>query len=73
MIYYALVSPQGHTELNALVCVGQAALDMEHGKFYTNEQLHELSGRPDGAWFLDHSSQAIEKNIKKWRFEKQEL
>lgn len=63
-----LVSPQGHVEYNARFVVGdKAAENLEHGKWYTNQELADIGG---SALFLHDSSQATEKNIKKWRCEK---
>ncbi|MDX2074693.1 MAG: hypothetical protein SFX19_10095 [Alphaproteobacteria bacterium] len=77
--YRALVSPQGHVEYNADFVLGSAACEkLEHGKIYTNEELDKISpgfciGNTQRhikkALFLKDSSNAIEKNIKKWRFE----
>lgn len=79
MVYKALISPQGHVEYNAEFLVGaDGCKQLEHGKWYTNEQLHEIATGgiylADGtihkqANFLKDSSQSTEKNIKKWRFE----
>lgn len=70
MTYHALVSPQGHVEINAAFVVGEANLHkLTPGRWYTPQELADLCGRAD---FIRESSQDIEKNIKKWRFEVQE-
>lgn len=65
MTCYTLVSPQGHVEYNAEFVMGEAHKKLEHGKWYTNQELANIAG---GANFLRDSSQAIEKNIKKWQY-----
>ena len=70
MTYFALVSPQGHVEYNALFVLGEGTVaKLEHGKWYTNEELGRIAGREP--YFLLDSPQAVEKNIMKWRFEVQ--
>ena len=67
--YLALVSPQGHVEYNAKFVLGdELASKLEHGKWYTNQELSLLRGRPFNP---GGSPQCVEKNIKKWRFEVQ--
>lgn len=68
-VFHALVSPQGYVELNALFTLGERAVSkLENGKWYTAEELNALSG--GGIWLKDHP-QSKEKNIKKWRYERQ--
>ena len=65
--YYALVSPQGNVEYNARFALGAGADRLEHGKWYTPQELADAAG--GDITFLSDSPQAVEKNIKKWRFE----
>ena len=67
MTWIGLVSPQGHTEYNARFVLGESAEKLENGRWYTNEELANLSGK---AWFLRDSSGSVEKNINKWRCER---
>lgn len=62
--WIGLISPQGHTEYNARFVLGDAAERLEHGKWYTNQELINLAGP---CLFLKDSLQAKEKNITKWR------
>ncbi len=68
MTYHALISPQGHVEYNATFVVRRGIDKLEHGQWYAPQELANLCG---GALFLRESSQCIEKNIKKWRYEVQ--
>ena len=67
MTFYALISPQGHTEYNAEFVLGEAHKKLEHDKWYTNQELAAVAE----GWmnFLKDASQAVENNIKKWRYE----
>ncbi len=62
-----LVSPRGHVEYNAGSVVGTAAARLTPGRWYTPQELAELCGR---AVFLRESPNAVEKGIKRWRFER---
>lgn len=64
--WIGLVSPQGHVEYNARFVIGDAADTLEHGKWYTNEELAKIAGI---AHFLRDSKGTIEPNVKKWRCE----
>jgi hypothetical protein len=65
-----LVSPRGCTEYNAKIVLGRkAAQSLQNGKWHTNEELH-IAG--NGALFTRDSSNAVEKNIKKWRCERKD-
>jgi hypothetical protein len=75
--WIGLVSPRGCVEYNARFVLGhKAAEKLEHGKWYTNDELNALADGftiyPPGefiplACFLGDSKDAVEKNIKKWR------
>ena len=67
MTYNALISPQGHVEYNAEFVLGDIS-KLTSDKWYTPQELADLCGR---ALFLEDSAQAIERNIKKWRYEVQ--
>lgn len=64
--WIGLVSPCGCIEYNAKFVLGEKAEILENSKWYTNEELAQISGI---VHFLRNSSSAIEKNIKKWRCE----
>lgn len=61
-----LVSPQGNVRYNAEFVCGDVSR-LEHGKTYSAVDLVESCG---SALFLRDSAQAVEKNVKKWRFER---
>lgn len=65
--WIGLISPRGFTEYNARFVIGRAAENLEHGRWYMNQELADIAG---SALFLRDASQAIEKNIKKWRCDK---
>ena len=70
MTNHALASPQCHVEYNATFIVGEANLHKQApGRWYKPQELANHFGR---ASFLSGSSQCVEKNIKKWRYEVQE-
>ena len=66
MVFHALISPQGHVEYNAKFLVDIKKLRV--GKWYSSEELCKM-----GAMFLRECPQSIERNIKKWRYEIQQL
>lgn len=71
MKYHALISPRGCVEYNAEFVLNKEALaKLQHGKWYAISELPDIKGPP---LFLKDSSNATEKNIKKWRYERQEL
>lgn len=65
--WIGLISPQGRIEYNARFVIGDKAEQLEHGKWYTNQDLIDIAG-----WhiFLKDASGASENNVKRWRCEK---
>lgn len=64
---FSLVSPRGETIYNAIFVIGQHNIHkLEHNKWYTDDELVNIVN--GSIFFIRDSSQATEKNIKKWRF-----